>query len=156
MKKNGFSLTELLVVIGIMVTLMAMAGIAYSTWMNRYRLEGQVREMYVDLMNARVQAMQMNRIYFVAVAGSSYSLIEDTNDSGGPTANTGDVTRWTKQLKYPSIWLDTVVMDARGLVSPNDTVKFNTGVVSAAYDCITLSSTRIRIGRLNGSDCISQ
>ncbi len=153
MKRNGFSLVELLSVIAIMSIVLSMAGLYYNSWMKKYRLEGQVRELRIDLINARAQAMQKNRIYFVKVDGNSYSLIEDKNDNG--TAD--DAALWTKQLKYSSAWVDTAVLDTRGLVSPNDTIRFNSGGVSAEYDCITLSATRIRLGKLNDSnECVAR
>lgn len=160
MKKNGFSIIELLVVIVIMGILMGIAGIAYSTWMNKYRLETQTREMYVDLMNARVQAMQKNMAYLVVVAanGYSYRVVEDTDEDGAPDPDPGDTTRSTKQLRYP---LDggaiTVTMNTRGLVASNPTLnatlRFTAIGVDAAFDCITLFTTRIRMGKLNGQVC---
>lgn len=155
MKRNGFTITELLVVIAIMSILMGIAGLAYSTWRNKYQLERQVREMYVDLMNGRVQAMQKNIAYFVVVAadGYSYRLVEDKNDNGVLNPDPDDTTRLTKQLKYSSTWTNTATMNSRGLVSPNDTILFNTGGVDAAFDCITLFTTRIRMGKWNGTDC---
>ena len=153
MKRNGFSLIELLVVIGIMSALISMAGLAYSTWMNRYRLEGQVKEMLVDIMNARAQAMQKNVTYFMVVAANNYSVIEDTNENGVPNPNAGDKSVITnKTLKYQSNWVNTITMNTRGIVSPQDMISFNTGGATAEVDCISLDVTRIRIGRLNGSN----
>ena len=151
MTRNGFSLMEVLIVIAIMMTLLTISGISFNSWMRNYRLEGQVRSLYVDLMNARVQAMQKNHLYFVVVAENSYTVKEDRNDDGA-----ADADLWTKQLINPSNWVDTVVMNTRGLVSPEDTITFDTGDATAAYDCITLSSTRIRMGKFNGTNCVSR
>lgn len=157
MKKNGFAMTELVVVIAIIGTLTAMAGMAYTSWMSKYRFEGQVREMYIDLLNARTQAMQLNRIYFVTISADNYSVIEDTNDSGGAVADSDDKIRLTKQLRFPSNWVNTVSLNAKGLVSsPSATVTFNSGGVDGQYDCIALSLTRITMGRLNGTTCVPQ
>jgi len=152
MKRNGFSLPEILIVIAIMGILMAIAGVSYNEWMSKYRLEGQVREMYADLMNARVRAMQRNLDHFVVVTPGSYNAREDSDDDGNPD----NEVLSPKLLSFPSSSTITVTLNKRGLVSPEDTIRFNTGDVTASYDCITLVSTRIRIGRWNGSTCVSQ
>jgi Tfp pilus assembly protein FimT len=75
----------MLVVIGILGILMGMAGLSGKKWLDRYRVESQTKEMYADLMNARARAMQRNRMHFVALTTSGYTVYEDTND--GPDGN---------------------------------------------------------------------
>jgi Tfp pilus assembly protein FimT len=141
-----------MIVIAIMGILMAIAGLSYNEWMSKYRLEGQVRAMYADLMNARARAMQRNLDHSMVVTSDSYNVREDSNDDGTPDT---DVLS-PKLLSFPSSSAITVTLNKRGLVSPEDTITFNTGGVNAVYDCIVLAPTRIRIGRLNGTDCVSQ
>jgi prepilin-type N-terminal cleavage/methylation domain-containing protein len=152
MKSKGFSLLELLIVIAIMSIIFAIAGLSYNSWMKKYRLEGQVRELYVDLLNARVQAMQMNHVYWVDMAASSYAIKADANDNGV----VDDPVIRTKQFEYPLTSPVNVALNARGIVSPLATITFNTGGINAAYDCITLSPTRIRMGKYYGANCIAR
>jgi len=160
MKQKGFTLTELLIVVAIMSILLTIAGLSYSRMMSTYRLETQVRQLYADLMNARVQAMQKNRIYFVTVAAASYSVIEDRNDSG--VNDSGDNVVWTRQLTYPSSnWTGkTATLNSKGLVSPegppDNMIKFEPSGVSAALDCINLGITRISLGKYDGSSCVAK
>ncbi len=156
MKRNGFTITELLAVIAIMGTLLALAGLAYNAWLQRYNLESQVRTMHVDLLGARAQALQKNTARFVTVAADGYTLAEDTNESGGNAPDAGDTSHPKKPLKFTSAWTGTILLDSRGLVSAPDKILFNTGGVSAAVDCIVFHTTRIRVGRYNGTDCISR
>ena len=154
MKRNGFSLPEILIVIAIMGILMAIAGLSYNAWMSKYRLEGQVREMYADLMNARVRAMQRNLDHFMDVTSGSYNVREDSDDDGNPDTD----VLLPKLHNFPSSVTTTVTLNKRGLVSasPEDTITFNTGGVNAVFDCLVLAPTRIRMGRLNGTTCVSQ
>ena len=78
-KNSGFSLMELMVVIAIIGILLAIAGISGTEMLNKYRVEGQTKQMYTDLMNARVSAMSKNRKYFVTPAATQYTIYEDTN-----------------------------------------------------------------------------
>ena len=90
---QGFSLIELVVVVGIMSALLLIAGIYSKQWLDKYKAESQIRQMHVDLLQARVQAMGKNMQATVAVNAGSYA-IGFTNDNG--------VTTWnpTTTLKY--------------------------------------------------------
>lgn len=171
MKNKGFSLIELVLVIAILMILLSIAGISGKTWLDRYRVEGQLKEMCVDLMNARVSAMQKNRMYFVTLSSTQYAIYED-RDSANPTnpALDGDgvfqaatdkliVQKNTQYSIVPNPSGTTGFnFDRNGLVSLNGTLHFDlTGsTASPAYDCITLFTTRILTGRWNGTDCVNQ
>src|SRR6266511_686232 len=90
MKDSGFSLLELLTVIVIISVLIAIAALNGREWMERYQVEGQIKEMYADLMNARVSAMQRNRVFFVTLAANQYTIYEDTYSALTPSSSDGD------------------------------------------------------------------
>ncbi len=177
MRNSGFTIIELLIVIIILSILLAIAGLSGKTWHDRYRVEGQTKEMYTDLMNARVSAMQKNRIYFVTLSPLQYTIYED-RDPGHPFSTepaydgdgvfqgaAGDRMIVQKTTQYPIIpdpvGTTIFTLDTTGLVSlasTTATLHFDlTGsTVSPAYDCITLLPTRILMGKWSGTDCVNQ
>lgn len=172
MKNSGFSLIELVIVIAILSILLSIAGISGKTWLDRYRVESQTKEMYVDFMNARCSAMQKNRTYFVTLASMQYTVYED-RDLANPTnpALDGDdifegpgidvlVTQKNTQYQIVSNLTGTTgfSFDRNGLVSQSGTLRFDLTNSSAgsAYNCITLNATRILMGKWNGTDCDNQ
>ncbi|MBW2005451.1 MAG: GspH/FimT family pseudopilin [Deltaproteobacteria bacterium] len=76
MKKNGFTLIELIVAIAIMGIAAAIAIPGFSRWLPNYRLRSAARDVYSNMQLAKMGAVRANmtwRIVFDTGAGS-YSL----------------------------------------------------------------------------------
>jgi Tfp pilus assembly protein FimT len=146
--------------------------------LNKYRVESQTKQMYTDLMNARVQAMKRNRTFFVVFnptpptsAATKYTIYEDTSptpDGNGTLepANDTKVLQTSLNAKYaltiPGDAANSINFDPKGLASmlpgaaglPQTiyvTARFN-----AAYDCILIEPIRITMGAWNGANCVVQ
>lgn len=163
MNSRGITLIELIVVIAIISILAAALGFSFTGWMSKYKVESQLKELYIDLMNARVRAMQNNRTHFVNLTQTGYTIYEDTNPppNGNETLETGaDTLLQTKSTDYtiissfsgtsPSNY--TFRLDNRGLISRNGTIRLDS-TSEPDYDCLVLSPTRMNMGRWNGSTC---
>ncbi len=171
MNKNGFTLIELIVVLGIIFILLAIAGISGKAWLDKYRVETQMKEMFVDLMHARVSAMQRNRLHIVTfnpsvAAATQYTIYEDTNplpDGDGALQTASDRQVMQKNINpIYAVQTGAIRIDfnpkglvSAGLVDTQTTVRVN-GSFGSAYDCIVISLTRIRMGAWDGTDCIVQ
>jgi prepilin-type N-terminal cleavage/methylation domain-containing protein len=155
-KKNnlGYSLIELVVVIAIIAVLTVALGFQYVGWRAKYKVESQVKEVYSDLMTARMKAMQTNRTYHVFIAGNTYRIEQSTDDA---ETSFEPAPGWTpiKRLDYPISWTGTIVMNNRGLIKEPASVWDTSGFsfwfrsegVDADYDCIFLRPTSINLGK---------
>ncbi len=172
---GGFSLLELLVLLGILIVLLAIAIPQTASWVNRYNAEAQIKQIYSDLMNTRAKAMQRNRMHFVALAPGQYTVYEDTSPQpdGDQDLNTANDTtvlqnasKFTISHNLPSLGTQgnyQVGFDPRGLIGGYDAsgnkVVLSSNYIrvttSAApeYDCINISSTRLKMGKFDGTNC---
>lgn len=172
MNKSGFTIIELMVVVVIIGLLMGIAGISGKVWMDKARVESQTKEMFSNLMDARVSAMQRSRMHFVTfspalLAANQYAIYEDTNpapDGNGTLEPALD--RQISQKNIDSLFAvqtgaAQIAFDSNGLVSAGladgvqTTIRVN-GSFGSPYDCIVISLTKIRMGAWNGANCSEQ
>lgn len=165
MNKKGFSVVELLAVLAIMGVLLSLAGLTGRTLIEKYRVEGEMRALNADLMNARVRAMQSNRMYFVRVTAHQYSIYQDTNPApdGNETLETATTPQDTlfvqKTISDTFVILnaDSFDFDRNGMTifsaATTPRVIRVTTATGPEYDCLDISTTRIRTGSWNGTIC---
>jgi len=82
----GFTVLELLVVIGVAMVLMGIAVPSFSSWLPTLRLSAAARQVFADLRVARMKAISQNTNFQLTFNGSSYVVQRCagtcTNDSG--------------------------------------------------------------------------
>lgn len=173
MKRDGFSLIELLAVMVILGILATLGTVSFTGWVRKHDLESQVKEMYTDLMNARLTAMHQNRTHFITLSANQLRAYEDSNpapagDGSLTIGSDNTLCIWERRrgeaadascpsssassfrnLQFPATWSGTSTLEfnARGLSGSNNTIcVFST--YNPSYDCIVVSTTRIRMGKL--------
>lgn len=132
-RESGFSLVELVVVIGIISILLAIAWFQFSAYTRKSQIEKQTRMLYGDLMEARSKAMFEKRVMTLQFTANGYTIAAD-----------GVVTS-TKNLAYP-INDRTVVYDTSGLTTNSGTICL-TQSNAATVDSLVISRTRVQIGK---------
>jgi prepilin-type N-terminal cleavage/methylation domain-containing protein len=163
LNNRGMTLIELIIVISIIGILVFALGFSFQGWIGSYNVERAIKEMYIDLMNARARAVERNRIHFVdlpVAQPKQYVIYEDTNpapDGNGILETASDASILRKNLDYTivpamSFGLTQFSFDKSGLGSIKGTIRLSS-TVNPDYDCIVLSETRINIGKWNGTSC---
>lgn len=165
MKDRGITLVELLVAVSIVIVLAIALGFEFRAWIGGYRVESQIRELHLDLMDARVRAMLRRRVHFVSLSQTYYTVEEDihpwpdgdkclTPSDGNRPAGYNDPIPLMKRnfdLTLPITWnnirVSHVKFNTRGFSNTNRTICVNT-TYDSDYDCIAISAGRIRLGKL--------
>lgn len=135
---RGMTLIELIVVITVVGILIAAISTDFLGWRSKYKVESQMKEMYIDLMNARSRAMERNRLHFVTLTQSQYTINEDldpwpdgdeiltSNDNNRPAGYNEPIPLlqktfnpdYTLQIIGTGALPETVSFNKMGLASP--------------------------------------
>jgi len=71
-KRGGFTLIEIMIALAIVGIVVMLATSTFRGMMEKYRVEGETKQMFADLMDARGRAMQRNRASFVQINDNNY------------------------------------------------------------------------------------
>lgn len=163
MKCGGFSLIELLITMTVMALVMTISTLSFNSWTRKSGVERQLREMFTDLSESRVQAFHEKRPYRITFQPSSYviknySTENEPSDAGRIIIN--------KDMKYgltsknstgTDLGVDIsdkfVEFDTRGWSSNNFTVIVNPLSADPSVNCLVISDTRVNMGKINGTKC---
>lgn len=79
---SGFSLVELLVVLGIAAILLSVAGLALDRMYTKSRAESQIRQLATDISDLRIRAMTTKQPHGITLNANSYVLSAYTSTTG--------------------------------------------------------------------------
>jgi prepilin-type N-terminal cleavage/methylation domain-containing protein len=159
--ERGLSLLELLTTIVIISVFLALGTLDFNAWQKKYAIEGQVKEMMVDLTDARLLAIQQKKRHTVVLNPTSY--IFRRYSSEGDAVGT---QVFSKTLKYQIQQFSsgtltafnntTIAIDERGYTTNTMTIAVGFGLATPALDCLTVHTARINMGKINGTSCVFQ
>lgn len=158
MDKRGYSLVELIVVVGLIATLLALAMLDFSTWQRKAQVEREVKEMYADVQNARSQATFTKQRQAVVFGAQSLTFrrFSSSNDAAGTTVSVKNLSLPFTRTNWTLPASDTVLFDTRGVMSdPIIKVICITTDVDAAYDALIITPAITMMGKVTnrGTAC---
>ena len=153
-KETGITIIELVVVVSIIGILVAGMGFSYQDWVERYEVERATKELYLDMMRTRMRAMESGREHYLILNERSYSVAEDTNESGD--YDDPPLPGFPKAVDRQLGWNDhhtvsKIIFDRRGLMSELKTIWITSA--DADFNCIAVSRSRIITGKYVGGIC---
>jgi prepilin-type N-terminal cleavage/methylation domain-containing protein len=161
MKAHGYSLVEMIVVIGIVSTLLAIGTLQFNAYLRRYRTEAQARMIYAELQKARVQAVYQRRATLVKLYANRFEVYSSTREKSSGAAPLS-TTRFDYPIACTSKEGDGAAgypldFDANGLAGNWCSICVGDGDSAAAVDSVVISAVRVRLGkRKEGYECKSE
>jgi len=169
-EQRGFTLVELMVVVSIAILLLAWGIPSFSIWNTKHNIESQMVQLYGNLQFARMNAYSAKVVSGVWWGGgaiiASYQIRYDNSsplnnsiDDTGTDVRIGAVVT-PKYAITPSAGQQSVSFDGRGFLNvanAADTANPITFSVAPSFgafvDCVSVSSTKITLGKMNGGSC---
>jgi prepilin-type N-terminal cleavage/methylation domain-containing protein len=155
MKNRGFSLVELLVVIGLIGIISAIATMNFNSWQIKTQIESQTRTLFASLNQARIDAMQHKLPRSIVLSPNMYTYrqysSENEDRAAGTIVQTQPVANTLTEISGPA---DNITyFDVRGYTDDTGTIQLYPAGTSAAVDCVFVSTGRTNIGKMANGTC---
>jgi prepilin-type N-terminal cleavage/methylation domain-containing protein len=151
---RGFTIVEIFVVLTIMSILVALAARSWNQMATKSAIEGQIKTVYADLMNARMEALYTKRERSVVISGKTFRAYSSTVTTVSP------IVSKTFTYNFRPTGTTTITFDTSGMsngtqgsvcVDPHGSLLEGN---DATVDSLVVSQARINLGkRAAGANC---
>ena len=157
MQPRGYSLVQVITVIGIISILFALATPEFTRYLKRSRTEAQIRMLCAELLRARANALYQGRATRVKLFRDRFEIYSSAQDG-----NTDARPVQTQALGYPVTcnghgdWVKGYPLDfdVKGMASNWCSICLGEGGAPGAVDSVVISVNRVSLGKRDkGDDC---
>lgn len=175
MREDGYSLVEILVVLGFLGVILLIATPLTLENIRRARAENEIQTVYSNIAEARQRAVQRNTQYLLRIKEDSVWIYEDTNNNATADPSEKVTVLSADNLSYLlqgtvggtaiSGTAQTATASRKGFIQPTTIIFLDqatpthpaTGKVQeGTHNCISIDFTRVSTGKYNGSTCVVQ
>ena len=113
MRKNGFTMLELVVIIAILIILVVVAIPGFSRWLPNYRLRAATRDLFSNLQHAKLTAIKRHRTCAITfnqdIGGTIYDYVVYVDTGNDLELDAGDevLTNVLFSERYEGVIFDT-------------------------------------------------
>ncbi len=142
-RKNGFTIVELLIVIAILLILMAVIYKPISQKIQAHNIDGELKKIYGLLQEGRMIAFTQKKELTFGFTSSGACLYEGTNPIKCITLN------------YPFSFGSGsgIKITDRGTFSQTGSITYSGSTDLPYTNCIAVSNIRVKMGVWDGSKC---
>jgi len=165
-KESGFSLVELMVVIGITAILLSIGTLNFSSWQRKSQIERQAREMLADFNSARSESIFRKKRHSIVLNSTATGYVFKRYSSENENRTTGGSVLFTKTSSYQyakeagASAADQIfqfdILGFNATPADLDTIRINPVDSGAAFDCLVISASRTNIGKMEGGSCVQK
>lgn len=156
MNRRGFSLVELVAIIGVMVVLMTIATLEFGSWQRKSLVERYTKELYSDLQDARMKAA-FTKVR-QGVEFGAQQVVFRSFSSEGDLAGTNVATKtvpiaFTRNTADSPAPAGRIEFDSRGVMRDQaiQVICF-TSAVDAAYDALIITPALTSMGKVTNRE----
>jgi prepilin-type N-terminal cleavage/methylation domain-containing protein len=154
MKRAGFSLVELIVILAIMGILFTVATLNFNSWLRKSQIEAKTREIYDSLNEARLNSIYQKKPHALVLDTNSVLFKQYSSEneakfaSGTKILRTMNSTYSLTKINGGAFSGEYVMFDSRGYtLPPYLTIYLNPVMSGAMYDCIVVHAARVNMGQ---------
>ncbi len=154
---KGITLIEIVIVVAVIAVIVLIAGVQFQGMKKKYDVESITKNIYADLMEARYRAFSENNTYGLYWGSSPFNSYELRRDN----SNNGNITNGYNISRPVSLENDFkrngsssyVKFNEKGTADNYLTIYYDDSSIESEYSCVSVSITRTKMGKWDGSDC---
>jgi len=149
MNRRGFTLVELMVVIGLIGILLTLATHDFSTWQRKSQVERYTKELYSEVQDARMRAAFTKVRQSVEFGAQQVVFRKYTTNEPDTAGSIISTKKLPLSFTLNGGWANPIFFDTRGIMSdPIVKVICMTTGVDAAYDALIITPALTNMGKV--------